>query len=240
MSDYKTWDDLKIRWNKLNFQLLECLQKGLQPYSRHGNPVSCPFRYHKYSHLHNLQSENKKYISNLKRNPDYDDLVDSILPSDAEKGSKKSAEDRIKKLEKENLNILDKMAKIKEGDPHLNLWENFVNPRADGVIDKIITDLKEAIFKMKNVIEFEKKHKLGKFKNQARLRPSQKARKECRKVAKKLRDKYPEMSISEMADHKEIMKVGGNYTKGARHQWICDLFPEHLRKPGRKRLILKK
>ena len=146
MSDYKTWDDLKIRWNKLNFQLLECLQKGLQPYSRHGNPVSCPFRYHKYSHLHNLQSENKKYISNLKRNPDYDDLVDSIQPSDAEKGSKKSAKDRIKKLEKENLNILDKMAKIKEGDPHLNSWKNFVNPIADGVIDKIITDLKEAIF----------------------------------------------------------------------------------------------
>ena len=169
MSDYKTWDGLKIRWNKLHFQLLECLQKGLQPYS--------PFRYHKYSHLHNLQSENKKYISNLKMNPDYDDLVDSILPSDAEKGSKKSAEDRIKKLEKENLNILDKMAKIKEEDPHLNSWKNFVNPRADGVIDKIITDLKEAIFKMKDVIEFEKKHKLGKFKKQARLRPSQKARK---------------------------------------------------------------
>lgn len=48
------------------------------------------------------------------------------------------------------------------------------------------------------------------------------------------------MSISEMADHKELMKVGGNYTKDTRHKWICDLFPEHLRKPGRKRLILKK
>ena len=106
MFDYKTWNDLKIRWEKLDFQLLECLQKGLQPYSRHGNPVSCPFRYHKYSHLHKLQSENKKFISTLKKNPDYDDLVADILPTDHENGPKKSVEDRIKQLEKKNLNIL--------------------------------------------------------------------------------------------------------------------------------------
>jgi hypothetical protein len=237
MSDYITWDDLKIRWDKLNFQLLEYIQKRLQPYSRHGIVVSCPFRYHKYSHLHNLRSENKKYISNLKKNPDYDNLVDSILPSDTENGSQKSVEDRVKELERENLDIHDQMARIKERDPHLNSWKNFVNPKADGFIDIIISDLKETIFKVQDVLEFEEKHRLGKLKKKKKLLPCQKAQRDCRKVAKKLRDKYPNMPIFQMKRHPEIMEVGKEWADSTRHRWICDLFPEHLRKPGRKRKI---
>ena len=42
MPDWYSWRDLLHRWNKKDFELLEDLRQGLQPYSKYGEPVYCP------------------------------------------------------------------------------------------------------------------------------------------------------------------------------------------------------
>lgn len=42
MPDWYSWTDLLHRWNKKDFELLEYLKQGLQPYSKYGEPVYCP------------------------------------------------------------------------------------------------------------------------------------------------------------------------------------------------------
>ena len=42
MPNWYSWRDLLHRWNKKDFELLEYLNQGLQPYSKYGELVYCP------------------------------------------------------------------------------------------------------------------------------------------------------------------------------------------------------
>jgi len=159
LSDYLTWEDLKTRWGKLDSQLLEYLEKGLQPYSRNRNPMPCPTKHHEYYYLHSKRFSNTQSISKIRRS-DYDDSEDDILPSTPANSFKKTQEERIEELEKAIIECQNNMNIIEEEDPDCVSWKYFMNPRADGEIDKIISDLREAVFEKKAVIEFEKKHDL--------------------------------------------------------------------------------
>lgn len=97
MSDYLSWSDLKTRWDKLDFQLLvDYLPKMLQPYSRHGNPIPCPTKYHEYYKIHSKLSSIKNEISKRENNPDYDVFVSQILPPSPGDFPQKSNEEKIK------------------------------------------------------------------------------------------------------------------------------------------------
>lgn len=144
---------------------------------------------------------------------------------------------KLRALENEKFNLERKLAKIEKENPKCEAWKYFINPEVDEEIEKIIADLRDAIFKMKDVLEFEKKHGLGKTIKNGKQLPNQKAKNECRKIAKKLLIKYPDMPICQMETHPEIMEVSKEWLDSTRHRWICDLFPPHLRKPGRKRKI---
>jgi hypothetical protein len=41
MPAWYSWNDLLHHWNKKDFELLEYLNQGLQPYSEYGQPVYC-------------------------------------------------------------------------------------------------------------------------------------------------------------------------------------------------------
>jgi hypothetical protein len=71
-----------------------------------------------------------------------------------------------------------------------------------------------------------------------KLRPSQMHRDECRKVAAKFWEKYPEMTIADMIDRAEILEVskknnGKAYMEKTVRNWIKDLCPD--RSPGRRK-----
>jgi hypothetical protein len=240
MFDYITWNDLKKRWEKMDFQLLKYLKKGLQPYSRNEVLIICPRRHHEYHYLQNRYSEVCESLRFLEKHLDYDELINKTLPSFPEDAPNQTREERIKKQEKAKLDIYAQIENFGKIDPQTNKWEYFVMPQTDEEIDNIISDLKETFFKMKDVLEFGKIHGLGKTIKEGKQRPSQKARDECREITKKLRTKYPDMPIFQMKNHPEIMKVAKEWVASTRQRWICDLFPEHLRKPGRKREILLK
>jgi len=68
-------------------------------------------------------------------------------------------------------------------------------------------------------------------------RPSTIDKIECQKKAKELWDNAKQngdrvLSSGEMANHPDIEKIGGNYTKEQRQRWISAVAPEESKKPG--------
>lgn len=71
-----------------------------------------------------------------------------------------------------------------------------------------------------------------------KLRPSQKAKKECRKIAKKIWEKNPQITIADMINHEDLLphttkKDGIFYTEKTVRNWIKDLCPDRTR--GRRK-----
>jgi hypothetical protein len=242
LSKYWTWNELCNRWGIPNFEVFDYLQKGLIIYSKLVTLESCPGAYHRYNIL---QKEQNNILSRFQIDKFLSDgSGKKILPNhtkeDLEKAESKALEFVSKEQKKEFLKIKNEMSAIDKDDPDHFLWKYFEMPESYGERRDLFNKYKDCLFKRDEVIKFEKKHELGKTKKKGKKRPDQEARDECREIAKKLRTKYPDMPIFQMKNHPEIMEVGKEWMPSTRHRWICDLFPAHLRRPGRKREILIK
>jgi hypothetical protein len=128
-----------------------------------------------------------------------------------------------------------KIEDIKSDDPNCILWKYFIKPREEKVIKKLCDKMTEAVFKLKDVEKFEGEQVL---KPQKKLRPNQKHKIECRKVAGILWKKYPNMTIADIINRNEIIEVskkndGNLYTEKTVRNWIKDLCPD--RSAGRRR-----
>jgi hypothetical protein len=71
-----------------------------------------------------------------------------------------------------------------------------------------------------------------------KLRPSQKAREECKIIAKKIWEKNPQITIADMINHPNLLtnttkKDGNLYAEKTVRNWIKDLCPD--RSPGRRK-----
>jgi hypothetical protein len=71
-----------------------------------------------------------------------------------------------------------------------------------------------------------------------KLRPSQKSKNECRKIAKKIWGKNPQITIADMINHKDLLpyttkKNGDLYAEKTVRNWIKDLCPDRSR--GRRK-----
>jgi hypothetical protein len=100
-------------------------------------------------------------------------------------------------------------------------------------------------------LEFEKKHNitvdLEEDKNKSKteveekkLLPHQEARIKCREVAEKLREQNPPITIADAIKHKNMKEVskkkdGSFYSDKTIRDWIKDLWPPEMRKPGRRK-----
>lgn len=249
MYDYITWEDLKTRWKKLDSQLLKYLQKGLQPYSLHENSIPCPMKYHEYYHLHFQQSKDKQSIKWLEKSLNYDPENGRRKTKEEkikELKQRKIIKEKIKELKKRKIAYQNKMNKIEEDDLDCISWKYFINPQADGELDKIVSDLRNAIFKEKDVHEFEKIHNLkpiqtGKETEEPKktkgYRPSRTHRDLCRKKALEIWVKDNTITIADMCKHYEIKAIAKNksgkpYAERTIRGWISDLCPD--RSPGRR------
>ena len=97
--------------------------------------------------------------------------------------------------------------------------------------------LEDCLFKKEEIEAFENKcQELQQIKKEKKLRPEQRHKIECRKVATKLWKKYPTMTIAGMIYRQEIIDVskrsnGDTYMENTVRNWIKDLCPNA--KPGR-------
>jgi hypothetical protein len=69
MPAWYSWNDLLHHWNKKDFELLEYLNQGLQPYSKYGQPVYCTQFYlakrcHSWTHI-NRQVQKREQAFHL-------------------------------------------------------------------------------------------------------------------------------------------------------------------------------
>jgi hypothetical protein len=232
-SEWIPWNDLSHRWRMKEFELLTCLQKGLQPYSENCYPFDCPRAHHTYRRL---SDEHSRLVAPLGRDQiQYN--KNEILPSDPEKEYEVSPEEE---------KILEEMKMVEEADSTLSSWKYFELPEFEGDFEEVLRDLRKTLFKHKDVQEFEQSHgiqprdaatgvkrmTIGK-----RLRPSQWSRIQARQIAAKLWKEDPSITIAGMIQHSEIAAVtkrqdGSYYVEKTVHVWIKEFCPN--RSPGRR------
>jgi hypothetical protein len=148
MSNWVSWNELLNQGIK-NFEILDYLKEGLQPYSRPDIPIYCPCDYHRYTYLNrkltrfnNLIKEFEKATSSEKIFSEGTEFfLDYYLRETFDKYNRKvAAKDRIdiqdvsfdfygqfaklckfiKYLEKKRVKILKEMEKIFDDDPNLD------------------------------------------------------------------------------------------------------------------------
>ena len=97
------------------------------------------------------------------------------------------------------------------------------------LIERQLKDVQRKIDSIKNAISQDS------IENKEKLLPTQEARLKCREIADRLwNEEKLRIGIKEMADHPEIMAIGGNWSHQTRHRWICGKAPDWASKPGRR------
>ena len=124
-------------------------------------------------------------------------------------------------------------------DPLLNKLKTLIfSPQdrepAKEELTEVISILQNAIFEEKQLKEILKKKQPLTGQKQRKLRPDQRHKIECRKVAEKLWNENKDITIQDMIFSDEINNVfeGKSYSEKTIRNWINDLCPN--RKPGRR------
>lgn len=137
--------------------------------------------------------------------------------------------------------LLEKKLSKKKNDS----WAGYHLPDDDA--DKIfmINYLLNLQFKSAEVERVIKHHELDQREldhtpTKRKLRPSQKDREKCKEVARKLREQNPTITIAAAIRHKDMKEVskkndGKFYLEDTIRGWIKTLWPDKLRKRGRKK-----
>lgn len=142
MADWITFQELLGRWDKVMLEFVECLKKGLQPYSKYNRrPLNCPPSWH-LGHIHEKGAWATSQLEELGESTPF-------------------AQDQKESVEKV-LKI------IKKDDPDLVSWK-WLTELSDEDCKKLYSYLDESIFKRNDVLEFEGKHDLGASKEPDRL-----------------------------------------------------------------------
>jgi len=68
-----------------------------------------------------------------------------------------------------------------------------------------------------------------------KLRPNQKAKLKVQEEAKAIWGRLPKTLIKHMADKPEIMEIAGSYEHRTRRNWVAEVAPKELKKPGRRK-----
>jgi hypothetical protein len=142
MSNWITWDELKSRWNLVDFEIIDLFQQGLRPYSKNtGNLYDYPQEYHFGYHA-------KMRISEL------DDQIERLT----KELGKSSTE--VSKLQYERSIHEKKLEELIKEDPYCSSWEHFTFGRNEEKAKRLISEFKDLIiFKLKNVENFETEYR---------------------------------------------------------------------------------
>lgn len=136
--------ELLDHWQIKEFELLERLTEGLQPYSRLGDPIPPPNNLEKLKRLKNLKSSLESLVA-LEQRTDRRPAVMARIKIEREKnkGQIKTIKEKISKLEKE-LSDID-----------IYSWKNYRFSNADEKT-KLLEVIKDYLFSKDDVINFER------------------------------------------------------------------------------------
>ena len=233
MSKWISGEELLDRLKIKDFELFQdYVKKGLQPYNELGKPLSPSDLMEKVTDIRSL----KKEIGRIREL--HDELADDIGRNEA--GI--SYETAIKPLKEEIVRSEKRLASVRDLD-----WNEIEPCESEKEAKQIFAEVNKCLFKVEDVEELEKqfglKGKIGKphkpVSTPRKLRPVQKHKIECRKVAKRLWEEDPTITIASMIVGDELNKVCEPkvYSEETLRNWIKDLCPD--RSPGRRKKTKK-
>jgi hypothetical protein len=236
MSKYITGQEILERWGIIEAELLAYLKNGLEVYRKTGDIFDCPDKY-------NL----KKRLENINRG--IAKIVDPDFPENLSHWDKKRLlyyegppESVLHRLKSERPKIKKKFEALenKKKDKNCCSWFYLELPDSEEEVEKLIDKVVNSYFLKVDVLK-----KLGPAKKGAgklfantqtgkKLRPVQRHKIECRRIAAELWNKDPSITIEDMVRKDEINSVSAPkiYGKKTLRNWIKDLCPN--RTPGRR------
>ena len=229
MSKWISGEELLERWHIRDFELFQdCVRKGLQPYDELGQTISPSHLMEKITDIDILKKE-KVRIREI-----HDEWAQELGWNEVGP----SYEKEIGPLEKHIEQSEKRLSSVKDVD-----WNDIEDPESEMEAKQIITELVNSLFKMEDVEEFQKQFGIkGKadevpkpISTPRKLRPNQRHKTECRKVAERLWQEDPAITIADMALKNEINELfgGRTYSEDTIRNWIKDLCPD--RSPGRRK-----
>ena len=155
------WISLKkllTSWQIEIFELLEHLQRGLQPYTKYGFPIDCPESHHSWHKLNDrirgiehklkmIEGKGKNKRKSIHINP----YKTKLLKAGTLEETKKDLRGELQKLRNEK-QVIDG----NNEDSEHRSWRHFIKPKNEIEIAKVISCLKDAIFKLEDIKVYEK------------------------------------------------------------------------------------
>ncbi len=228
MSKWISGQELLERLKIKDFELFnDYVRKGLQPHNKMGQPISPTDVMEKVTNIDLL----KKEMVEIRE--ECEEMADDIGRNEAGLFYEKAIGPLKKGIEQSEKSL----SSVKNLD-----WNQIEPPASETEAKEIITELVDSLFKKEDVEEFEKQYgleaKIDKphkpVSPPRKLRPDQIHRIECRKVAKRLWQENPTITIADMIMRNEINVLfgGKTYTENTIRNWIKDLCPD--RSAGRR------
>ena len=229
MSKWISGKELLERLKIKDFELFnDYVRKGLQPYDDLGRPISPLDVMERILNIKQLKEELSYHIN----------ISHDLMDADMEE----LRANRIIPLEKEIEECEKRLLAVKG-----STWNEFKHPETEREARRIIAELVNALFRIEDVEKFEKQYgleaKIDKphkpVSPPRKLRPVQKHKIECRKVAERLWQKNPSKTIADLIMDDDINQIfeGKTYAENTIRNWIKDLCPD--RSPGRRKKMKK-
>ncbi len=146
--------NLARRWKIKVFQLIDCLQLGLRPYTPVGTPAACHVRYHRHRFLTDELSACRQQLRSL--------VNDSEVQG------------QRKMLKKREVDILNELQAIEEVDSGLSSFRYLMSPISTADAEEFLGELRTYVFRFEDVKAFEKRFRkeLGLKARAPKKRPS--------------------------------------------------------------------
>lgn len=239
-SKWISWIDLARRWKIRDFELIEKLRAGLQPYSENGVPLNCPLRFHVHRRLSDEYSVIVRQLRDLGKVP-LKDTKRKRQESSFREGTKNELEDQKEK-------ILAEMGKVEKADQAWSSWKFFELPQLEADFDEFMQDMKSKIFRLEEIMEFERTAGVGleiqpraeamgpttSGEGPKRPRYSHFCRMKCREIAKRLWQEDEWIPLTSMLDRPEFSEYARKknkrpYIEKTFLDWIRNLCPHPKR-----------
>jgi hypothetical protein len=229
-SRFLTFNEVLEHFKIRDFEILEYLRKGLQPYSKHGIPLKeCPYP---CDYLEQEKKRLRKLRTRLKTRKgemwaDY--KADGLSLSDYQESEVvkliSASEEKIHARE----DALAQWYSAAGGDVHG--WENIIMPYEEEDREELISALRETLFLREDVLRLEQKPSPSPAQ---KLRPNQRHRLLAMEKAQELWKADPTITIQDMGLRDEINELfeGRVYVEATMRKWLKDVCPN--RKPGRR------
>lgn len=201
------------------FELLHFVQGGLKPYKKTGKIFNCSSR-------HNLKTK-LDGISKWIKKIEHPDFPKNLSFWEKERLSfYDTPEIFLHELEHAKIKYTLKI-KLLENKTGGRSWSWFYLdlPYLEKEVEKLINDLVDSYYLKDDVSKI----------IPSKLRPNQRHKEACRKVAKEIWKKEPTLTIPAMHKRREIKEAceSEEYAESTIRRWIKDLNPN--RKPGRRK-----